>query len=130
MRSLPHSSLSKGILAGGLALTLSLATGCSQLARLGLGLTSIEAIKAQPKDYSTVYVQGTVTNRAGLLGTSVYELKQGDSAIWVLTKQPAPEIGATVRLAGKVQYQNIVISSVDLGQAYLEEIERVSERKP
>ncbi|MBD2104871.1 hypothetical protein [Leptolyngbya sp. FACHB-261] len=122
MKTFPRSALPWML---GLALTLSLATGCAQLAGFGIGLTNIEAIQQQPRNYTKVYVGGTVGNQVGLLGTSVYELKQGDSTIWVLTKQQPPPSGSTVRLEANVQYQGIVVSNVDLGKAYLEEIRRL-----
>jgi len=98
-------------------------TGCSSLARLGIGVTPIQQVKQTWQLYSTVYLRGRVVNQVPLLASWVYEVQDSTGTIWVLTEQPVPE--GEILLRGKVRYQAAPIDHQDLGEAYILEEARI-----
>ncbi|MEN9206334.1 MAG: hypothetical protein Q6K70_11065, partial [Thermostichales cyanobacterium DRC_bins_46] len=48
-----------------------LTTGCTQLARFGIGTTAIAAVNRDPAQYKTVMVRGKVTNQFSLFGAGL-----------------------------------------------------------
>jgi uncharacterized protein YdeI (BOF family) len=72
----------------------------------------------------TVYVQGTVQQQAALLEGSLYQLQDSTGSIWVKTTQTPPTIGETIAIKGTLRYKPILVNGTDIGEHYLEEVER------
>jgi RecJ-like exonuclease len=95
-------------------------SGCS-------GLTTVRRVQDHPHRHwfnETVQLQGTVIDRAPLLDAVVYQLQDGTGEIWVLSSEPEIEQGDRVRVRGTVRFERIAIEALELGEAYIEEIER------
>jgi RecJ-like exonuclease len=75
----------------------------------------------------TVQLQGTVVDRAPMIDAVVYQLQDGTGKIWVLSADPEVEPGDRVRVRGTVRFEQIAIEALELGEAYIEEIERQKE---
>ncbi|MFS8892679.1 hypothetical protein [Synechococcus sp. O70.1] len=106
-----------------LLLCLSLALGgCSQLARLGLGITPIAQIEQDPSRYANVYVRGRVVNQIGAFGQGVYEIQDHSGSLWVLTDKGLPAMNSTITVRGKVQ-EGILLAGRRFGVS-LVEVER------
>ncbi|MCU0569220.1 MAG: hypothetical protein MUF49_21930 [Oculatellaceae cyanobacterium Prado106] len=75
---------------------------------------------------STVYLQGTVRDRAPLLDAQVYQLEDATGAIWVLTPNTTrPQVGDRISIKGQVQYESIPVGGLELGEAYIKEQEQL-----
>ena len=112
--------------------------GCSHSDLLGLGgfylgkmggnPTKISDIPQNTNVETIVYLQGQVTNRAPLLGSGAYQLKDATGTIWVFTNQTLPDIGDEVLIKGKLQFQSIPIGVQELGEVYVQQ-EQLLNRK-
>ena len=112
--------------------------GCSNLAQLGMGgftlgsigvnPTKISDISQNPNVDAIVYLQGQVINRAPLLGSGAYKLKDATGTIWVIANQSIPNVGDEVLIKGKLQFQSIPIGGQELGEVYVQE-EQLLNRK-
>jgi hypothetical protein len=80
-----------------LALTM---TGCNQLARWGIGTTSINKVVSNPTQYKSVMVRGKVVNQVGILGKGAYEIRDDSGSIWILTQSGMPTMDSTVTVRG------------------------------
>lgn len=92
-------------------------TGCSRV-------TTVQDVQAHPQRNwftSTVYLRGTVSDRAPLIGGQVYQLQDSSGKIWVLTNQTNLKVGDRIWIKGRVHYRHISIAEQDLGEAYIEQ---------
>ena len=83
-----------------LAVLLAAMAGCGSFD------TSIERIRANPEQYlnKEVTVSGTVTDLVKLpLVPAIYRLKDRTGEIFVLSDNPPPQTGATIRISGRVE---------------------------
>lgn len=83
-----------------LPVLLVVAAGCGYLA------TPIEQIRANPDKYmnTEVTVSGEVTDVVKLpLLPAIYRLKDGTGEIFVVSENPIPAEGATVRVTGRIE---------------------------
>ncbi|MGD1930326.1 MAG: hypothetical protein ACFB12_15595 [Leptolyngbyaceae cyanobacterium] len=74
----------------------------------------------------TLQIEGTVSQAAPLLEDTLYQLTDATGTVWVRSADTAPAINDTVRVTGVLQYQEIVISDIDLGEYYLQETTRTA----
>lgn len=110
-------SLQSRFLQIGVAMLLSLLTGCQ-------GVTTVRNVQANPHRNwftQTVYLQGTVGDRAPLLDGQLYQLKDSTGSIWVLSQTQGLDTGEQIRIRGRVRYQEIEVAGQDLGEVYIEE---------
>lgn len=98
------------------------------LGNIGENPTKISDIPQNPNAEAIVYLQGQVTNRAPLLGSGAYKLKDATGTIWVIANQTIPNVGDVVLIKGKLQFQSIPIGGQELGEVYVQE-EQVLNRK-
>jgi uncharacterized protein YdeI (BOF family) len=70
---------------------------------------------------TTVYIKGTVGDRAPLLGGSAYELQDATGKVWVITKAPAPATGQELTLKGTLRYKSIPLNGKEHGGIYVEQ---------
>lgn len=112
-----------------LAAMVGSVVGCSYLAESGFNHTEIGDLKRNWQNYSTVYVRGTVGDRAPFLETGAYQLQDGTGSIWVVGKQPLPERAEEVLIKGQVKYQSIPIAGRDFGEVYIEQ-QKLLQRSP
>jgi hypothetical protein len=96
---------------------------------LGVNPTKIRDIPQNSNNDAIVFLQGQVTNRAPLLGSSAYKLKDATGTIWVFTNQNVPNLGDEVLIKGKLQFQSIPVGGQELGEVYVQE-EQLLNRKP
>ncbi|NJO79674.1 MAG: hypothetical protein HC827_14960 [Cyanobacteria bacterium RM1_2_2] len=94
----------------------------------GLGgcrmVSTVRQVQEQPQRNwftSTVYLRGTVGDRAPLIEAQLYELEDSTGKIWVLSRTQPPEPGEQVLIKGQVRYQVIEIAGQNLGDVYIEE---------
>lgn len=79
-------------------------TGCSQLARFGIGVTPIRQVVANPTQYSNVTVRGKVTQEFSILGKGAYQLEDSEGAsLWVITTIGTPPLEAMVTARGRAE---------------------------
>ena len=74
----------------------------------------------------TVQIEGTVLQAAPLLEDTLYQLTDATGTVWVRSAEASPAINDTVRVTGVLQYQEIVVSDIDLGEYYLQETTRTA----
>lgn len=95
-----------------LILTLVLATGCK-------GATKIGDILADTSQYEgkEIVIKGTVEESVWLsvVEKGTYQVGDGTGTIWVITTQPPPQQGMTVKIGGTVQ-RHSVYSANHMGQ--------------
>jgi uncharacterized protein YdeI (BOF family) len=77
-----------------------------------------------------VYLQGKVSKQVPILKGQLYELEDSTGKIWVLSsvepgKGRRSKPGQQIRIKGKVRYQDIDIAGQNLGEAYIEEQQRL-----
>ena len=100
----------------------------SQL-NLGFNVASIGDIQQKRQVDGEVYLRGKVENRAPFVGNAAYQLQDGTGKMWILTKQPLPQLGDEVLLKGEVRYKSITVKELanrDLGEVYVEEMEQLN----
>ncbi|MGQ9836823.1 MAG: hypothetical protein ACUVRV_02355 [Cyanobacteriota bacterium] len=102
-----------------LSLVLGGATGCGQLARLGIGTTPIATVAQNPSQHSNVWIRGQVVNQVGVFGQGVYELKDSTGSTWVITERGIPAMNSTVTVRGKAQ-EGITLGGRSFGISLLE----------
>jgi uncharacterized protein YdeI (BOF family) len=84
-------------------------------------VTAIKQVHEQGRVGTIVHLKGTVGDRIPLLNAQVYELQDATGSIWILTDDTPLQSGETVRIKGKVRYQNIVVEGQDLSEVYVEQ---------
>jgi hypothetical protein len=102
---------------------LAFQAGCA----FSKNFVSIAEIKQQNSG-SIIYIEGQVNNQAPFLGSSAYQIKDSTGTIWVMPKQSIPKIGQTIIIEGKVQYQNINVDNIEMGEFYILEIQQIEDR--
>jgi uncharacterized protein YdeI (BOF family) len=104
-----------------LSLVLAGATGCGQLARLGIGTTPIATVASNPAQYTDadVLIRGQVVNQVGVFGQGVYELQDNSGSIWVITDKGIPAMNSTVTVRGKAQ-EGITVGGRSFGVSLVE----------
>ena len=107
----------------------SLGIGGFNLGNIGVNTTKIGDIIQNPTVDATIYLQGQVTNRAPLLDTSAYQLKDATGTIRVFTSQSIPNVGDEVLIKGKLQFQSIPVGGQEVGEVYVQQ-EQLLNRKP
>jgi hypothetical protein len=91
--------------------------GCSSV-------TTIQDVRAHPQRNwfnSTVYLKGTVGDRAPLLDGQLYQLQDQTGKIWVLSPETQLRTGEQVLIKGQVRYQSIPIAGKERGDVYIEQ---------
>lgn len=89
--------------------------------RLGLGLTDIQAVAANPANYhtKTVTLRGKVVNQIGVLGSGAYELQDGTSSLWVLTQAGLPAVDTQLFVQGTPQ-EGVSVAGKTFGTTLVE----------
>lgn len=95
--------------------------GGFNLGNMGVNPTKISDIPQNANVETIVYLQGQVTNRAPLLSSGAYQLKDTTGTIWVFTNQTLPNVGDQVLIKGKLQFQSIPIGVQELGEVYVQQ---------
>ncbi len=108
-----------------LSLVLAGLSGCTNLVKSGVGVTAIEQIQSDWQKQNTVYLKGTVENRAPFLQSGAYQIQDGTGSIWVMTNSTLPNVGDQVVMKGEVTYQSIPIAGQELGEVYIKELEQL-----
>ncbi|MEN9202545.1 MAG: hypothetical protein Q6K80_03380 [Thermostichus sp. DG_1_6_bins_120] len=103
-----------------LSLALGGATGCGQLARLGIGTTPIATVARDPAQHTNVWIRGQVVNQLGAFGQGIYQLRDNSGSIWVITDKGIPAMNSTVTVRGKAQ-EGITVGGRTFGVSLLEE---------
>ena len=118
------------ILLGGLC-------SCGNLTNAGLNFdfntTKIAQIQEKQKLEAQVYLKGKVKNRAPFLGTAAYQIQDSTGMIWVVTKNTVPQPGEEIFIKGLVRHKSIKFKQLagqDLGEIYIEEIEKIKNTAP
>ncbi|MGI0485648.1 hypothetical protein ACN4EK_09450 [Pantanalinema rosaneae CENA516] len=86
---------------------------------------SIRELSRPTQASPTVYLKGTVKNRAPLLDGTVYELTDDTGSIWVLAKTAIPDAGEEVTIKGVLRYQTIQWEQREQNELYIEQQERL-----
>jgi hypothetical protein len=86
--------------------------------------SNISTLAQEHRDGQTVYVQGTVQQQAPLLEGTLYQLQDTTGSIWISTQQSPPAPGEAIAIKGTLRYKSILINGIDIGEYYLEELER------
>ncbi|MEN9221979.1 MAG: hypothetical protein Q6M04_06030 [Thermostichus sp. BF3_bins_97] len=102
-----------------LSLALGGATGCGQLARLGIGTTPIATVAQNPAQHTDVLIRGQVVNQVGVFGQGVYQLQDNSGSIWVITDKGIPAMNSTVTVRGKAQ-EGITVGGRTFGVSLVE----------
>lgn len=84
---------------------------------------SIESLSTEQVS-KTVQVEGTVLQQAPLLERTLYQIEDATGQLWVLTSESSPQLGETVQVIGRLQYEPVLINEADIGDYYLEETNR------
>ena len=92
-----------------------------QPVEFAIDTSTIATIKQSPQLNTIVQIKGRVSNRAPLLGKSVYELQDPTGSIWVLTKDTIPNVGDEIVLKGKLLYRSIPLNGKEEGSLYIEQ---------
>ncbi len=87
-------------------------------------LISVEEISQQNID-QTVHLTGKVVHVSPLIDRAAYQIEDATGKIWVVTTQNPPELGKSLSLKGKIQYQSLPFAKQELGELYLVELEQL-----
>ncbi|MEO0458075.1 MAG: hypothetical protein AAF152_16045 [Cyanobacteria bacterium P01_A01_bin.114] len=82
---------------------------------------TIGDLRQDPKPNQTVELEGVVRQRVPLLEGWIYELEDETGRIWILTDASEPVLDTPVYVEGTVQYEQILIGDVDIGDYYIAE---------
>ncbi len=118
-------ALNQTVKIGSLSLIIAGLWSCTNLVKSGVGVTDIEQIHSNWQRKDTVYLKGTVENRAPFLQSGAYQLQDATGAIWVMTNSPLPNVGDQMVMKGQVTYQSIPIAGQELGEVYIKELEQL-----
>lgn len=97
----------------------------SLLPKFTTNTINVRDLSSQVKTSGTVYLKGTVKNRAPLLDGTVYELKDETGSVWVLAKTAIPNSGEEVTIKGVLRYQTIQWEQQEQNAPYVEQQERL-----
>lgn len=76
---------------------------------------------------ATVYLTGTVERHLPLMNQGLYELTDDSGAIWVLSGAAPPPVGTMLTVRATIQYEQILLRGLDIGEYYAEELERLAQ---
>jgi hypothetical protein len=110
-----------GVLRWSVFVLLTGLTGCRMV-------STVQQVQENPQRNwftATVYLQGTVGDRAPLLEAQLYELQDSTGKIWVLSRAKPLPSGKQVLIKGQVRYQAIEIGGQNFGDVYIEEEEQL-----
>ena len=114
---------------GVLPLLLAGVIGCTPVNYLGLAQPPVtpirELVEQEKTEDSTIYLQGTVIDRAPFLENGSYQLQDETGTIWVLTNGVLPQPGDQIMIKGEIEYQSIDLDGQDLGELYIVEVEQL-----
>ncbi|HEY9618023.1 MAG TPA: hypothetical protein V6C64_14350 [Microcoleaceae cyanobacterium] len=97
----------------------------SLLPKFAANTVSVRELSSLAKTSTIVYLKGKVNNRAPLLDSTVYELKDDTGSIWVLAKTAIPNPGDEVTIKGVLRYQTIQWAQQEQNAPYIEQQERL-----
>ncbi len=93
------------------------------------GLTQISDLEPDEIKDNEIYLKGEVTQLAKFLDGGAYEIQDKTGNIWVITENALPEEGEQVLIRAQVKYESIPVGQLELGEAYVVEIEQVERSK-
>ncbi|MEL4894836.1 DNA-binding protein [Crocosphaera sp. Alani8] len=128
----------RGVHGGIFSLLLGSLIGCTPINYLGLAqptVTPIGEISPQPTAESNteetiIYLEGKVVDSAPFMDSGSYQLQDETGTVWVVTNDPLPQTGETVKITGQVTYQSIPIGGQDMGELYILEVEKLAVNTP
>jgi uncharacterized protein YdeI (BOF family) len=83
---------------------------------------TVQALKQdQPETGASVVLEGQILQRVPLLEGWLYELEDSTGRIWVLTGSSEPIVGESARVEGVLNYEQILVDGMDMGEYYLQE---------
>lgn len=88
-------------------------------------ITPVGDLNTDPRGPESVYVQGTVRDRAPLLNQTAYLLQDNTGQIWVLTNNSPPESGQTLTIQAKIKLKSIVLQQQLSEEVYLQELRQL-----
>lgn len=88
-------------------------------------ITPVGELNTDPGGPESVYVQGTVRDRAPLLNQTAYLLQDNTGQIWVLTNNSPPESGQTLTIQAKIKLKSIVLQQQLSEEVYLQELRQL-----
>ena len=86
----------------------------------------VDAI-ANQKKHKPIYITGTVTKIAPLLGNNAYQVQDNTGKIWVVTTEKLPSVGQNILIKCNIQSQNLSLTNQELDELYLVELERIDQ---
>ena len=101
-------------------LLLSILIGCQP------SLISIARI-SEKKVGKTVYLSGEVVHLAPFVDNAAYQIEDSTGRTWVVSDRQVPALGQTIRIKGKIEYQNLPFDEQNLGDFYVVELEQLPE---
>ena len=72
----------------------------------------------------SIQVEGTVEQQVPLLEGMLYLINDTTGTLWVFSLDTTPMVGTGVKVAGILQYEEIVVSGADISEYYLQEQSR------
>jgi len=113
-----------GLLLGFLGLA-SCQSNPSSEEQLQLTITPIGDLNAQTTGLASVYVRGTVRDRAPLLNSTAYQIQDNTGQVWVVTNNSPPESGQTLTIQAKIKSKSIVLQQQHSEEVYLQELRQL-----
>ncbi|WP_241392676.1 DNA-binding protein [Rippkaea orientalis] len=115
---------------GMLPLLLGGVIGCTPVNYLGLAQTPVtpirELVNHKEPNAETIYVEGTVVDRAPFMDNGSYQLRDETGTVWVLTNGALPRSGDRIMIKGQVEYQSIPVGGQEVGELYILEVEQLT----
>jgi len=71
-----------------------------------------------------VHLSGQVDQHLPLVGQNLYQLTDDSGSVWVLTPNPLPPVGESLKIEATVRYEVIMLQGQDIGEYYVEELSR------
>lgn len=68
-----------------------------------------------------ICVAGVVGDRAPLVDEQLYQLKDSSGSIWIVSSDTSLQMGQSVKMKGRLQFQSIVIEGTEQGEVYIDE---------
>ncbi|MDR9402549.1 MAG: DNA-binding protein [Halothece sp. Uz-M2-17] len=107
-------------LVGSLVFSLLSLASCQSTSPEVIAIAALDS-----KIEASVYVQGTVRDRAPLLNQTAYQLQDNTGKIWVITNNLAPESGQTITIQAKIKSKSMVLHQQRAQELYLQEVQRL-----
>lgn len=107
-----------------------LAIGCQPVGFFDLAWSSPPAVSvaeiSQRRGDRIISLKGRVIARVPFIDSGSYQIQDDTGTVWILTKNPLPNIGEEVTIKGQVEYQPIPIGGQDIGEFYVLELEKLA----